>query len=137
MAIELPAGISRIETSNTYEKYQQGQGIPIVHGFGVDDIGAVELGQWAQRGGRGAFVDLDGNGGINDAYICEIPAGAHLAPQRQMYEEMIYVVSGNGSTSVWNDPGHKLTFEWKAGSLFCIPLNANHQRSEERRGGKE
>src|SRR5579883_458941 len=127
MAIELPEGISRIETSNTYEKYQQEQGIPIVHGFGVDDIGAVELGQWAQRGGRGAFVDLDGNGGINDAYICEIAPGGSLEPRRQLYEEMIYIISGTGSTSVWLDPARKQSFEWKKGSVFAIPINTWHQ----------
>ncbi|HLG70317.1 MAG TPA: cupin domain-containing protein [Chloroflexota bacterium] len=126
MAVDV-AALPRIEKINTYKEYQRREGIPVHTGFGVEDIKTVEVGPWARREGRGAFVDLDGNGGINDAYVCEIPPGGHLAPQRQMYEEMIYVVSGNGSTSVWNDAGHKLTFEWKAGSLFCIPLNANHQ----------
>jgi len=119
--------LPRIERIDTYKAYQEREGIPILNGFGVEDIKAVELGQWARRGGRGAFVDLDGNGGINDAYIGEIPAGGALAPQRQLYEEMVYVVSGNGSTSVWNDPARKISFEWKAGSLFAIPLNAFHQ----------
>jgi oxalate decarboxylase/phosphoglucose isomerase-like protein (cupin superfamily) len=126
MAVDAGA-LPRIERIDTYKEYQRREGIPVITGFGVEDIGAVELGPWARRGGQGAFVDLDGNGGINDAYICEIPPGGHLAPQRQLYEEMIYVVSGNGSTSVWNDPSRKLTFEWKAGSLFAVPLNATHQ----------
>ena len=37
---------------------------------------------------------------------------------------MILVLTGRGSTSVWNDAGKKVTFEWKAGALFAIPLNA-------------
>ena len=126
MAVDV-AALPRIEKINTYKEYQRREGIPAHAGFGIEDVKTVELGAWARREGRGAFIDLDVNGGINDAYVCEIPAGGHLAPQRQMYEEMIYIVSGNGSTSVWNDTGRKLTFEWKAGSLFCIPLNANHQ----------
>jgi len=50
-----------------------------------------------------------------------------LAPQRQLFEEMILVLSGQGSTRVWNDDGAEVTFEWQAGSLFAIPLNTNHQ----------
>jgi oxalate decarboxylase/phosphoglucose isomerase-like protein (cupin superfamily) len=40
---------------------------------------------------------------------------------------MIYVLSGRGSTTVWNDQGHRITFEWQAGALFAIPLNCSHQ----------
>ncbi|MDE3234279.1 MAG: ethanolamine ammonia lyase-activating protein, partial [Pseudomonadota bacterium] len=50
-----------------------------------------------------------------------------LEPQRQIFEEMIYVLSGRGSTTVWNDQGHRITFEWQAGALFAIPLNCMHQ----------
>jgi oxalate decarboxylase/phosphoglucose isomerase-like protein (cupin superfamily) len=37
------------------------------------------------------------------------------------------VLSGRGSTTVWNDQGHRITFEWQAGALFAIPLNCMHQ----------
>lgn len=40
---------------------------------------------------------------------------------------MIVILSGLGKTEVWNDGGRKVTCEWKKGSLFAIPLNANHQ----------
>ncbi|HYH70018.1 MAG TPA: hypothetical protein VEX16_01790, partial [Methyloceanibacter sp.] len=45
----------------------------------------------------------------------------------QLLEEMILVLDGRGSTSVWNDAGQRITFEWKAGALFAIPLNTWHQ----------
>ena len=54
------------------------------------------------------------------------PVGV-VAPQRQLFEEMILVLDGRGSTSVWNDAGKKVSFEWQKGSLFAIPLNAWHQ----------
>jgi quercetin dioxygenase-like cupin family protein len=82
---------------------------------------------WARRGGLGTFVNLDGTGGTNDAYVCEIPPGQALAPQRQLYEEMIYVLDGNGSTQVWYDDDRKISFEWKTGSLFAIPINVQHR----------
>src|SRR5262249_60589731 len=30
-------------------------------------------------------------------------------------------------TTVWNDAGQRIAFEWKAGALFAIPLNTWHQ----------
>ena len=57
-----------------------------------------------------------------------MPPGGQLAPQRQLFEEMISVLDGRGSTSrVWNDSGQKITFEWNKGSLFAIPINCWHQ----------
>ncbi|MEK9952329.1 MAG: ethanolamine ammonia lyase-activating protein, partial [Curvibacter sp.] len=32
-----------------------------------------------------------------------------------------------GSTTVWNDAGQKVSFEWSKGSIFAIPLNTLHQ----------
>ena len=40
---------------------------------------------------------------------------------------MILILDGHGSTTVWNDAGKRVSFEWKAGALFAIPLNAWHQ----------
>src|SRR5438093_10920075 len=40
---------------------------------------------------------------------------------------MILVLSGRGSTTVWNNAGARITFEWKAGSIFAIPLNCWYQ----------
>ena len=59
--------------------------------------------------------------------MCEIAPAGKLEPQRQLFEEMILVLDGRGSTTVWNDAGNRVTFEWKAGAMFAIPLNAWHQ----------
>ena len=37
------------------------------------------------------------------------------------------MLEGNGSTQVWYDESKKVSFEWKKGSLFAIPLNAWHR----------
>jgi quercetin dioxygenase-like cupin family protein len=127
MATEPGEATAVLERVNTYAEYQRREGIPVIRGFAVEDLKTVELMPWARKGGRGAFINLDGTGGSNDAYVCEIPPGGSLSPQRQLFEEMIYVLEGNGSTQVWYGEARKVSFEWKAGSLFAIPLNAWHR----------
>ena len=44
-----------------------------------------------------------------------------------MYEELIYVISGRGAATMWNEGEPKRTFEWQEGSLFSPPLNSWHE----------
>ena len=37
------------------------------------------------------------------------------------------MLAGRGSTTVWNNAGARVTFEWKAGAIFAIPLNCWYQ----------
>jgi len=115
------------EKDTPYTRWVRSEGLDIISSFYVPDLHAVELKPWARRGGRGVFLNHDASRSSNDCYVCEIPAGGELAPQRQLYEEMVYVLDGRGSTSVWNDAGKRTTFEWKAGAMFAIPLNTWHQ----------
>ncbi len=112
---------------NTYAEFKRREGIPAIEGFGVPDLATVELADWARVGGRGVFIDLEGTGGTNGAYVCEIAAGKSLVAEKHLYEETIYVLAGNGATSVWYEGREAVTFEWGPGSLFAIPLNAWHQ----------
>ena len=117
----------RPEPLDTYREWQQAQGIPVITGFFVEDVNTAELSHWDLRGVPAAFVILEGTGGINDAYICEIPPGAKTRPLRHMFEEMVYITQGHGATTLWQRDGRKHTFEWGPGSLFAIPLNADYQ----------
>ena len=87
----------------------------------VPNLHTVELKPWARRGGNGVFINHEASRTSNDCYVCEIPAGKKLAPQRQLFEEMILVLDGRGSTTVWNDAGQRVTFEWKAGCAVRHP----------------
>src|SRR5438128_1253392 len=78
-------------------------------------------------GGYGVYLNLEGTEGVNDCYICEVPPGKSLEPQKHMFEEMIFVVGGRGATTVWRDGGKKQTFEWGEGALFSPPLNTWYQ----------
>jgi gentisate 1,2-dioxygenase len=72
-------------------------------------------------------VILEGAEEINDAYVLELPPAATTKPERHMFEELVYVISGRGASMIWNQDGPKRTFEWHWGSLFAVPLNAWHQ----------
>ena len=115
------------EKDSPYTRWVADEGLDIIAAHYVPDLKEVELKPWARRGGRGVFINHEASRTSNDCYVAEIPAGGELAPQRQLFEEMILVLSGHGSTKVWNDSGAEVTFEWGPGALFAIPLNANHQ----------
>ena len=60
--------------------------------------------------------------------LVEIPPGLQLPPQRHLAEEMIYVVSGQGYTLMWDRPGGKKErYEWKEGDLMSPTLNVWRQ----------
>src|SRR3990172_4294573 len=116
-----------MERINTYEKWLEQEAIPVLKGYSVPDLTTAELKPWKRKGGSGAYVNLVGAEGTIDVYICEIPPGKGLLPQRHLYEEVIFILSGRGATTVWVDGGKKQTFEWHEGSLFAPPLNVWHQ----------
>ena len=115
------------EKDTPYARWVRGEGLDVIGAHYVPNLRTVELKPWKRRGGSGVYINHEASRTSNDCYVCEIPAAGKLAPQRQLFEEMILVLGGRGSTTVWNDAGKRITFEWKAGSLFAIPLNAWHQ----------
>src|SRR6202521_2806178 len=115
------------EKESPYTNWVRSEGLEIISAHYIANLHALDLNPWARRGGRGVYINHEASRTTNDCYVCEIPAGGKLAPQRQLFEEMIYVLGGRGSTTVWNDAGQRITFEWKTGSLFAIPLNTWHQ----------
>jgi quercetin dioxygenase-like cupin family protein len=113
--------------TSAYHKWIESQGIPILREFYIEDLRKVELAPWAWKDARGAYLNLIGTGDVNDGYVLEIAPGKNIAPQRLLFEEIIFVLEGSGSTSVWNDEKKKITFEWQAGSLFSPPANTWRQ----------
>src|SRR3569832_1231025 len=89
----------------------------------------IDLKPWPRRGGKGVFINHEASRTSNDCYVCEIPAGGKLEPQRQLYEEMLLILGGRVSTTVWNDSGARITFEWKQGAIFAIPKKNKNQQN--------
>jgi oxalate decarboxylase/phosphoglucose isomerase-like protein (cupin superfamily) len=115
------------EKDTPYNAWIRKEGLDIISAHYIPDLHTVGLKPWPRRGGYGVYINHEASRTSNDCYVCEIPAGKQLEPQRQLFEEMIYILDGRGSTSVWNDKGKRVTFEWKKGALFAVPLNAWHQ----------
>jgi oxalate decarboxylase/phosphoglucose isomerase-like protein (cupin superfamily) len=117
------------ERDSPYTRWVAAEGLDIVSGHFVPDLRSLELKPWPTRNGRGVFINHDASRTSNDCYVCEIPPGGQLVPRHQLFEEMVLILDGRGATHVWNEAGKHVEFEWQAGSLFAIPLNAWHQHS--------
>ena len=109
-----------------YEDWAEGEGIPIIRGYGAD-LGDVPVAPWKRTEGLGAIVLLDGSEQSTATHVSEIPPGQSLKPQRHIFEELILILRGEGWTEIWRDGGPKRRVQWKAGSLLTIPLNTWHQ----------
>jgi oxalate decarboxylase/phosphoglucose isomerase-like protein (cupin superfamily) len=110
-----------------YFQWVRRQGIPIVDGYGLEDVREVKLAPWSRTGGKAAFLNLYGMEGVTGMYVAEIPAGGALEPEKHFYEEVICILEGQGATEVWQEGGRKRMFEWGPWSLFAPPLNTWHR----------
>src|SRR4051812_19050824 len=86
------------EKDTPYLRWVCEEGLDIVSAHYVRNLRTVELKPWARRGGSGVYINHEASRTSNDCYVCEIPPGKKLAPQRQLFEEMILVLDGRGST---------------------------------------
>ena len=69
----------------TYFRWMAEQAIPVIDGFGVEDVRDIAMAPWARTGGNAAFINLYGMEGITGMYVGEIPpAGALKASSAAM-----------------------------------------------------
>lgn len=117
----------RVEKDSAYERFVRSDGLDIIGAHYVPNLRTVELKPWSRRAAKGVYINHEASRFSNDCYVCEIAPGKKLEPARHLFEEMLLILSGRGSTTVWNNAGARITFEWKAGSIFAIPLNCWYQ----------
>ena len=119
----------KTEKDTPYLRFVRGDGLDIISAQYVPNLCTVDLKPWARRGdgAKGVFINHEASRTSNDCYVCEIAPGKKLEPRHHLFEEMIMILTGRGSTTVWNNSGARVTFEWKAGSIFAIPLNCWYQ----------
>jgi len=109
-----------------YRRFVQREGVPLYEDSYLENLATLPLADWERRGGKAAYTRL-GDQEINNLQIVEIPPRGELKPERHMYEAVMYVMSGSGATTIWQEGESKRTVEWSEGALIAIPLNAWHQ----------
>ena len=109
-----------------FGEWVDNEGLPRIKSLSVD-LKQVETKPWARIDAKGASVELEGRGDFVSIFVIDLEPGGKTAPQQHLYEEVIYVISGHGSTMVEDTDGNKHTFEWGPKSLFALPLNAKYQ----------
>ena len=102
------------------------EGLPVVEDFGVD-LRKVETAPWPRMDANGAIVHLKGRGDFMSMFVIDLAPGGATSPQQHLYEEVIFVLDGHGSTSVELLDGTTHSFEWGPNSIFAIPLNARYR----------
>lgn len=112
---------------DAYEIWQRQEGVRVIKDFVFADLCSVELSPWPRKGGAGAIINIPSDCLPSDSHLVEIEPGGQSEPERHMYEETVYVLCGRGATRIWLEGQEPEMFEWAAGSLFSIPLNAWYQ----------
>src|SRR5947209_8263969 len=109
-----------------YAAWAANEGVPVIEDFGVDLL-KVPTAPWRRFGIDGALVHLKGRGDFVSIFVLELAPGAKSAPQKHLFEEVVYVLSGHGNTTIETSDGRKHSFEWGPKSLFALPLNSRYQ----------
>lgn len=126
MTTETPTSFDEWYVKSSYQQFVRKEDVPLYEGSGLEDLGTLPLADWNRRGGKAAYTRLGGQ----EAYglqVIEIPPGGSLQPERHMYEAVMYVMSGRGATTIWQEGEPKRSLEWQEGSLVAIPLNTWHE----------
>src|SRR5260370_8719305 len=111
---------------NPWEEWLKQENLPVYKDYYITDLRKTEVKPWTRLGTgvNGAYIDLVGGEGVNVGYLCELAPSAKTAPQRYLFEEVLYVLNGEGQSNIWH-PGSrsKQSVHWKAGSVLAPPLN--------------
>jgi len=113
--------------ASPYDRFMAEEGVPVWRGVGFGGLEALPLAPWRRLGGRGCYVQPFGTEGQLGCYVIELPRGGALLPERHLYEKIMVVAEGRGTTELWLEGAERVMFEWQRGAIFAIPRNAHHR----------
>ena len=111
---------------DSYLEWCGNQPVPVIEEFGINVL-TIEMAPWDFFGMRGAICLLTGRDDFTSIFGFELPPGGKSRPMQHIYEDVVCILSGHGSTVVDTPDGRKHSFEWGENSLFSIPLNSRYQ----------
>jgi len=86
-----------------YDRFMEDEGVPVYRGIGAKRVQDLPMAPWRRLGGRGSYIQLYGTEGLWGMYVVEVPGAGALNVERHLYEKIVLVVEGRGSTEVWNE----------------------------------
>ena len=96
----------------------------LIHEGAALDLLTLEVRPWSRFGMKGAVCHIEGRCDYLTAFLFALDAGQSSAPVRHTYEDVFYVLDGNGETQITLSDGHEITIEWGEKKLFAVPINA-------------
>ena len=84
---------------SAYDAWVEKEGLPVYTGWGIHPPD-LELAPWDRKGVNAAILHLEAMGDHCNDLVMEIPAGGSTKAIRQMFEEVVYILSGRGATTV-------------------------------------
>src|SRR6516164_8479699 len=89
-----------------YAAWAANEGVPIIEDFGVD-LMTVPTAPWPRFGIDGGLVHLKGRGDFVSIFVLDLAPGAKSSPQKHLFEEVVYVLSGHGNTTIETSDGRE------------------------------
>lgn len=120
-----PAGKYLVDT---YLEWAAAEGAPVVEGD-VIDLAEVETGPWARFGLDGAICHVTGRCDFLTAFVYDLPAGAACPWSKALYEELLFVVDGEGFTEIDQGDGEPARIDWTPGAIVAVPGNARRRHT--------
>src|SRR6195256_5870285 len=84
-----------------YDMFMEAEGVPVYRGIGVRRVQDLPMTPWQRLRGRGSYIQLYGTEGLWGSYVVEVPGAGALNIERHLYEKVVLVVEGRGTTEVW------------------------------------
>src|SRR5262245_16799701 len=120
-------GAARPRAKTFYERFMEKEGVPVIDGYGVNDVRSVQLKPWKRLGCDGAYLQLRGLEGITGVYLGKVAVGSATQPERHLYEKVIYILQGDGVAEIQQRDRVPQNILWQTGSLFSPPMNTLHR----------
>ncbi len=118
-----------------YDRFMEAEGVPIYRGIGVRRVQDLPLVPWTRLGGRGSYIQLYGTEGLWGCYVVEVAAAGALNVERHLYEKVVLVVEGRGTTEVWQGRPRPsgMCSNGRPGPCLLLPLERVLPSDRERR----